>query len=208
MLFKKTQIKNQLTKLIKASAKLVEDRDNYKLTTKDLPSIQEAVISKFDLEIERIARIFDELKMQYPDFNTIKSTKDHWKFQRPQNADYSVFNADPNFDLPTIDFDDIYRIMSKPHNKYEKKVESTTARPFLKKALTAKYKATLEKECTDLCESYDLNVSSLNAINAAYLITFMSTFDDDELVSIRYGTFYGSYPNKLANIIKHHIIRV
>lgn len=172
---KKAKLEKLLQKLYKEYNKLKEDKLSYERNTKDPEELQEAKLSKFYLELTRIAILFDELKEQYESFTVITSINDHWKLDKPDQSEGSLFymHNDRPYIPSTIE---IYTKQASPFfSTQEAKVKEIAQRnlkPYLIKALLNR-----EKEKALVHYSGLFNAHGLHDVKLPYVLMYGPLLD-------------------------------
>lgn len=59
----------------------------------DDPSLEQLRREKLEIELERQALLYDNLKTTYPDFTSLTSEKDWWRVKKPKLSEGSVFTS-------------------------------------------------------------------------------------------------------------------
>lgn len=148
--FKQRKLKKLIINLNKAYSELVKDKTEYQATTKDHLTLQEAVLSKFDLKITQTVVYYEELTSQYPDFDRINTAEDLWKLDKPEQAEGTLFFATDNQACrQAIPVPKSFRRSS--HEKHIDSIHKSDAVVFLKIAATAHQESRYKSECISRC---------------------------------------------------------
>ena len=199
--FKNKRLKRTLIDLTEASKKLEQDKNTVS-TSDPLHSIK---ISKYNLELLKIATYYDELKLQYPNF-TLLEREDNWKLEKPSESEGTVFKLS-EFNQKYTYSD--YNISA--HMKYYENTLShiTSMKPsrFLEKALKAKAHNKLTAHASNICN--ELGIITSYPISCAEIYHSLNIY---HTLYPTYTAFHGSmtYHHKcleeVAKYTKHNII--
>ena len=165
MLFGNYKTKRALQKLVTAYNNTVEDRDNYISATTDMPELRDTVLSKYSVELTKMAVYFDILKESYKDFYVIKSNEELWKLDKPLTSEGGVFVAH-------IDIDPFVSILEQsPARKAASiaadAVAASKAVYWLQNAGQAKVQRDYTSACKATCERLSLKLYSDTHIRMA-----------------------------------------
>jgi hypothetical protein len=82
--------KKLLLSHVELSASLEKKLNNDRL---DDPKLEQLRREKLEIELERQALLYDNLKITYPDFTSLTSEKDWWRVKKPKLSEGSVFTS-------------------------------------------------------------------------------------------------------------------
>lgn len=167
--------KKLLVNLTKSYNDVKSDLRHYLDDNSDDPDLAQAKISKFQLEMLRIATIYDELKEQYPDFNVLR-INDHWKLSKPEQSEGTVFKFDPDNTKLHRNYMKKYvhafftRNMSHIYNDHIKRSHRIEQRPlkrYLRLAMGYKEDQSYNKQCQDVMEFFHISNYDPNDLEVA-----------------------------------------
>ena len=163
--FTKEQKQRKLLKqLTKSYTDLEKDRENYILDNTDPEDLIPAKLSKFDLELLRIATIYDELKDQFPGFNKLRKGE-HWKLDKPTESEGTVFRLYPEGTelyhdyVNSVEYSYFVRGMSSLHADHIERSRKITKKPlklYLRKALDHREDEYYRTQCHEVIKRFGI----------------------------------------------------
>lgn len=200
--FTKEQKQRKLLKqLTRSYFDLEKDRENYISDNTDPEDLVPAKISKFDLELLRIATIYDELKDQFPGFDILRKGE-HWKLDKPTESEGTVFKLEVEDTelwhsyVSSVEYYHFIRGMSPlhaDHTERSRKIADKPLKLYLRKALGHREDEYYRHQCHEVIERFGI----LNC-GEEYLDVTASFLDHISTVPKKQSIYHISIPISLG----------
>lgn len=151
---KTAKTKKLLLSHVEFSANLVKRLNNEVL---DDPELEQLRKEKLEIELERQALLYDNLKTTYPDFTFLTSEKDWWRVEKPKLSEGSVFTSKycPGFSVSSNFYIHLRPSLLESSDATTVKASQTYNKSLLHRALSKK---TINKKLNKLDQKFKTGI--------------------------------------------------
>ena len=205
-------------KTLKLYDTLYEEYSNYNKNTQEETTIVTLTLSKYNLELEKMAANFDQLRDSIPGIDNLRSIKDSWKLQKTNKSEGRVYDVIDSDVMDSLDVNttlsEIFTSNSSASLQYEKAIKAMTGKQrglvaHVRKLIKKKLKKLLKKSYLDVEAKYGVVVTTPEEVSTVNTIKFMQNWHGDILPYIHFHKTEGlaaDFLPRVAKALKTNII--